>query len=196
MTRLFALRGANQYLSGFFYLRAQTPRKDEEICGNACGPKPVRTGLARQDRTSFRCNMSGVLKIGDRTAATAQFVRNRRRPGWHPWWHRYRQHRLPQPGELPHDLLHPHCSGNGFAMPAANPLQTRSASIPAVNPRLDNLAPVQPCCPAAASNSSARRWFIASRRSSCKTLIGYSSEVTRFDTTDNALFRDRPSASA
>jgi hypothetical protein len=31
--------------------------------GKACGPKPVRSGLTREDRTSSRCRMSGVLKL-------------------------------------------------------------------------------------------------------------------------------------
>jgi hypothetical protein len=37
MTRLFALRGADQYLSGFFGLRAQTPDRTKKL------GKPVRT---------------------------------------------------------------------------------------------------------------------------------------------------------
>jgi hypothetical protein len=44
---LFSSRDAHQYL---FRLSAQTPRKDEGIGAIACGPKPVRSGLASKPR--------------------------------------------------------------------------------------------------------------------------------------------------
>jgi hypothetical protein len=62
MTRPFAPRGANQYLSGFFCLSAQTPRKDEGI--GAMRANPNLSALAwRRNRTASRYAMSGVLKL-------------------------------------------------------------------------------------------------------------------------------------
>jgi hypothetical protein len=62
MTRLFSSRGADQYLSGFFRLSAQTPRKDEGT--GATRADPNLSALAwRQERTALRYAMSGVLNL-------------------------------------------------------------------------------------------------------------------------------------
>ena len=45
MTPLFASRGADQYLSGFFSLEGADAAGERRNWGNACGPKLVRSGL-------------------------------------------------------------------------------------------------------------------------------------------------------
>jgi hypothetical protein len=69
MTRLFASRGANQYLS-CFCLSAQTPRNDEGTGETRTDPN--LSALAwRQNRTAFRYAMSGVC---DGVYALSQLV--------------------------------------------------------------------------------------------------------------------------